>query len=610
VVKGNGEQIPVMTLDEFVALDKDTDLFISIIKPELKPKEIAEQIASFFKDTKLLIYIYWYNAGDPAEYPLVGKIFATNPFNSDRAARNLIKENPSAFKPAFIEADILDDNEFMSEVIEAKARNSIVFRQRIEYENHNGRYIRYDDGKRNTTNQPEIFERRCLVFGDSIVWGNYSSDKYTVCSQLQRKLNENDLLRKYKVENFAVSALSLNLMLLNLKKILLNAGDIVCLCKPVIWIYSDVSINIIIEANKYCLKNKCRFILVGLPRMGDLAKLTVLEKKIFDEYLRKSKIYNEISLTSTSGLFEPFDNRLHYRLINACTQNGILFYSISSDFYNTKKTRFLDHNHLGDYGNQILATQLFEIISALEDEVDFNSEDVIAKRKVYERESMAKIMRRTNKGLLEYEEYLRKEYSIDPSAESAAIVMNCNPFTKGHRYLIEQAAKRERHVYIFVVQEDKSNFKFEDRFRLVRENIKDLQNVTVLPSGEFIISYLTFPDYFTKEGAVPNEKPSTEMDLLIFAACIAPSLNIKTRYVGEEPYDPVTKAYNEQMKETLPYYGVDVIEIPRIVSDTSLKAISASEVRRLLKAGDTLALRELVPQATYDFLARTYDLQI
>ena len=82
---------------------------------------------------------------------------------------------------------------------------------------------------------------------------------------------------------------------------------------------------------------------------------------------------------------------------------------------------------------------------------------------------------------------------------NGAIVMNCNPFTRGHRYLIESAAKQVDTLYVFVVEEDKSFFPFTERLMLVRNGIKDLSNVIVLPSGKFMISSLTFPEYFVKK---------------------------------------------------------------------------------------------------------------
>ena len=69
--------------------------------------------------------------------------------------------------------------------------------------------------------------------------------------------------------------------------------------------------------------------------------------------------------------------------------------------------------------------------------------------------------------------------------------MNCNPFTLGHRYLIEQASEKVDHLYVFVVEEDKSFFPFSDRIGLVKKGTADLKNITVKPSGKynFIINF-------------------------------------------------------------------------------------------------------------------------
>ena len=48
-----------------------------------------------------------------------------------------------------------------------------------------------------------------------------------------------------------------------------------------------------------------------------------------------------------------------------------------------------------------------------------------------------------------------------------ALVMNCNPFTLGHQYLVEYAASKVAKLYLFVVEEDKSEFPFADRIELV-----------------------------------------------------------------------------------------------------------------------------------------------
>ena len=164
-----------------------------------------------------------------------------------------------------------------------------------------------------------------------------------------------------------------------------------------------------------------------------------------------------------------------------------------------------------------------------------------------------------------------------------ALVMNCNPFTLGHQYLVEYAAARVTKLYLFVVEEDKSEFPFADRIELVRQGVKNFSNVEVLPSGKFIISKQTFSGYFNKAELQDVAVDSSE-DVEIFGREIAPTLGITIRFAGEEPKDNVTRQYNETMKKILPRYGVEFQEIPRKTFDGEF--ISASSVREALKRGD------------------------
>ena len=184
-----------------------------------------------------------------------------------------------------------------------------------------------------------------------------------------------------------------------------------------------------------------------------------------------------------------------------------------------------------------------------------------------------------------------------------AIVMNCNPFTLGHRYLIEYASKRVDKLYIFAVEEDKSYFPFRDRIELIRQGTADLPNVTVLPSGKFIISSLTFTDYFGK-AEKQDKQIDASADVEIFGRYIAPSLGINVRFVGEEPLDRVTKQYNEQMQQILPRYGVAVEEVPR--KSQGGEVISASRVRKLLQQGLLKEIKPLVPATTYEYLSKRF----
>lgn len=180
-----------------------------------------------------------------------------------------------------------------------------------------------------------------------------------------------------------------------------------------------------------------------------------------------------------------------------------------------------------------------------------------------------------------------------------AVVMNCNPFTLGHRFLIETAAKECDFLYVFVVCEDKSEFSFDDRLKMVELGTADIDNVTVLPTGPYLISSATFPTYFLKE----REKAAQIqclLDIQIFTKYFVPKFSIKCRYVGTEPLSPMTNQYNEALKLNLANYGVELKEIERL--EISGNPVSASEVRRLIKEGDAEKIKKIVPDTTFNFL--------
>ena len=179
------------------------------------------------------------------------------------------------------------------------------------------------------------------------------------------------------------------------------------------------------------------------------------------------------------------------------------------------------------------------------------------------------------------------------------VVANCNPFTLGHRYLIETAAKQCDSLYVFVLSEDKSACSFADRLEMVKRGTEDLENVTVLPTGPYLISSATFPTYFLKENA-PIDTIQCALDCRVFGSHYAPHFGIKTRFVGTEPNCRVTASYNETMKEILPQMGIEVVEIPRKTLEEH--PISASRVRELMKLGCWDELKKLVPDTTFAYL--------
>ncbi|MFT4301952.1 MAG: hypothetical protein QM579_09375 [Desulfovibrio sp.] len=183
-----------------------------------------------------------------------------------------------------------------------------------------------------------------------------------------------------------------------------------------------------------------------------------------------------------------------------------------------------------------------------------------------------------------------------------AIVMNANPFTRGHEYLARTAASACEKLLVFVVEEDVSVFPFAVRFNLVRKGLADVGNVLVLPAGPYMVSRASFPAYFTADAKVGSIHAT--LDCTIFATRIARDLGISLRFVGTEPFDPVTAAYNAAMASVFEKHGIALQEIPRL--EASAQSISASKVRAYFKTDVSeeswQTLAKMLPPVTWDFL--------
>lgn len=173
--------------------------------------------------------------------------------------------------------------------------------------------------------------------------------------------------------------------------------------------------------------------------------------------------------------------------------------------------------------------------------------------------------------------------------------MNCNPFTLGHRYLIEQAAKQVERLFVMVVREDCSLFAYAERKAMVEQGVEHLENVTVIDGSEYAISQATFPTYFLKR---LDDAADTQMllDLDLFSRHIAPALGATVRFVGTEPTDRLTRRYNQLMHEVL----ADVRETARLEKEGN--AVSASRVRKAMEQGDMNVIRQLVPPTTLPYI--------
>ena len=176
-----------------------------------------------------------------------------------------------------------------------------------------------------------------------------------------------------------------------------------------------------------------------------------------------------------------------------------------------------------------------------------------------------------------------------------AIVMNCNPFTLGHRYLIEQSSKQVRRLYVVVVKEDCSQFSYEERKAMVEAGVKDLGNVVVVGGSDYSVSATTFPTYFLKR---LSDASDTQMllDLDLYRRHIAPALGSRVRFVGSEPNDALTLRYNQLMAAVLQ----DVRQVERLVVDGA--PVSASRVRKALVENRFIDAARLVPATTLPYI--------
>ena len=180
---------------------------------------------------------------------------------------------------------------------------------------------------------------------------------------------------------------------------------------------------------------------------------------------------------------------------------------------------------------------------------------------------------------------------------TGCIVMNCNPFTLGHRYLVESASRMVEHLFVIVVREDRSAFSYQERKAMVTTGTADLKNVTVCDGSEYAISNTTFPTYFLKRLSDATDTQIL-LDLDLFRRHIAPALGAEVRFVGTEPTDELTRRYNELMMESL---GKDhVVQIPRL--ENGGVAVSASRVRRAMDSNSLKEAAQLVPPTTLPYI--------
>ena len=208
---------------------------------------------------------------------------------------------------------------------------------------------------------------------------------------------------------------------------------------------------------------------------------------------------------------------------------------------------------------------------------------------------------KSEKGKVKSEKSNCELHHLNPSPQqpimpqSGIIIMNCNPFTLGHRYLIEQAAQQVDTLYILVVREDCSMFGYDERKAMIVRGVAHINNVVVCDGSEYSISATTFPTYFLKCLSDASDTQMT-LDIDLYRRHIAPALGATVRFVGTEPDDPLTRRYNELMKSMLP----DVREVERL--QQSGVVVSASRVRKAIVENHLALAARLVPPTTVPYI--------
>jgi [citrate (pro-3S)-lyase] ligase len=229
-------------------------------------------------------------------------------------------------------------------------------------------------------------------------------------------------------------------------------------------------------------------------------------------------------------------------------------------------------------------------------------------RKLAEVPGLAVLMEDDPRGIERYTAALSASFRAGDVI--GGIVLNANPFTLGHEFLIRTAAAFCDVVHVFVVGEDASQFSYAERFALVSAGVAAMPEhgkIVVHHGSRYIVSRSTFPQYFLKDEA-DISRAYTGIDLQLFRQHIAPALGIRHRFVGSEPASAITAEYNAGMTYWLaeapmnaPTIAVHLVD--RIGAGGEA-FVSASTVRRLLAAGEMEALKQLVPPTTYDYLER------
>lgn len=389
-------------------------------------------------------------------------------------------------------------------------------------------FIQVKDGVRRTIGAPSEADHCIHMIGSCIVQGAFVTDKYTIASLLQEKINElrNDIAVINRGVGGGNSIINDEVLILNTP---VNSSD------KIIWIAE------------------------------------------FDNEKIKAIKDNKLNYIDLNDLF------------NRCKN---------------EKTLFLDSpKHTNSIGNEIIANCLF-------DEIEFdNIRDNGQRKSYFERvdkqiERFANVDITSSKAKFFMRDLKKKKFENSESKRVGMVLINANPFSRGHRHLIDMALKTVDYLYIFVLYENASYFSALDRLHMIKAGTKDLKNVQIIQSSNLIFSQQGFPDYFLKS-QIDELNENTEWETIILARDICPMLNIKYRFMGEEEPKSVTDLYNKLVNRINNDYGIETVIIPRIKNEENA-TISASLIRNYFKNDNVEALKNLVCSENYSYLCELH----
>ncbi len=476
---------------------------------------------------------------------------------------------------------------------------------RVFYLDYESEFTNIRNKQRLVTNSPEVGDVNIFCVGASKTYGIGLEDAHTYPSILQDLFNKTFPEKNAKVHNFSACHGGDNFTHETVLSLPLKQGDVVVrdvigsvrtIKKFTEMTYDNIQMAkffafMLDKEKEYCLSHGARYEPIILRNVDVIKKPSCVG--MYLQNLRPR--YNDKIQAILTSLMTKFN--LDF-LAKICSEIGLVIH----DTYNDLQTDnygelFIDKAHYSYNGTNLIANKLFEILTFRDSFLnEFNEYS-------QKYEIMRKYKRITancwnSKPFLD-EAIRLHEISKDKPENAGAVVVNCNPFSLGHRYLIETAAKQVPILYVLVLREDKSEFTFKDRIEMVREGTADLKNVMVLDGGNRVITNDTFPEYFNKKD-IQGEKIDATRDITIFGEVVAPLLKVTKRFAGSEPECNITSQYNQQMSGLLPGMGIEFKEIKRL--EKGGEVISASRVRKLINEGRIGEISSIVPETTYEYI--------